>query len=166
MSDIIIGQRLHEAMNIWKEGNKHELFGYILKGKAINLIKEGKLWVMDCAGVPSFRYYVTKELGISVSEAHRLDQVYREIGKILEKNDLRIKISAVTLLLPFLKGKTDEEKIELIRDNKDLPLEAIRNNLLDIAGKGHLATDVCSHPEFEKYRKCKVCHKFFREENS
>ena len=165
MSDIIMGQRLAEVMNIWNEGSKYELFGFVLKGKAINLLKKGKLWVRDCAGIPSFKYYVTHELNISVSQAHRYDEIYREVGKILEDNGIKIGISAVTILLPFLRGKSDEQKLEILQNNKDLPLEAIKNNILEMQGKGDLATDVCMHDQgFKMYRKCRKCKKFFEED--
>jgi len=165
MSDIVIGQRLAEVQKIWNEGTKHELFGYLLRGKAIDMLKKGKLYIMDAAGIPSFRYYVTHELKISVAEAHRLAQIYRLAGSVLEKNNVRIGVSALTLLLPYLKDKTDEEKLSLIEMNKDIPLEAVKNNILDLRGKGELATDVCMHEDgWEIYKKCKKCRKFFLEE--
>lgn len=163
MNNIIIGNRLHEVMKMWNEGSKYELFGYILQGKAIHILKKDKLWIRDCAGIPSFKHYVQHELHISVSEAHRLEQIYRTVGDILEKNDIQIKIGAITLLLPHLKHKTDDEKKDMLIEYKDLPLEGIKNNLLELCGDGHLATDVCEHTgEMEVYHKCKQCHKFIR----
>jgi hypothetical protein len=131
-------------------------------GKAIYLLKKDKLWVRDCAGIPSFKYYVEHELRISVSQAHRLEQVFREVGSILEDGRLSIDISALTLLLPHLHGKTDEEKIKLIEDNKDLPIEAVKNNILEMTGNKEKCTDVCEHNGgFEMFKKCKDCGKFF-----
>ena len=159
---VVIGQRLHEVMELWHEGNKHELFGYILKGKALSIIKQKKLWYVDCSGVPSFRAYIKNELKISMAEAYRLIQIYETVGEIISSNNIPIKIGTLTLLLPHLRKMSDEEKKNLLIEYHDLPLEAVKNNLLDMTGNGHLATDVCNHEEMEMYQKCKKCHKFFK----
>lgn len=165
MSNIIMGQRLFEVKKLWDSGEADSISGFLKKGKALHLLKKNKLYIMDAAGIPSFRYYVTHELKISVAEAHRLAQIYRLAGSVLEKNNVRIGVSALTLLLPYLKDKTDEEKLSLIEMNKDIPLEAVKNNILDLRGKGELATDVCMHEDgWEIYKKCKKCRKFFLEE--
>lgn len=46
MSDIVIGQRLAEVQKIWNEGTKHELFGYLLRGKAIDMLKKGETFIL------------------------------------------------------------------------------------------------------------------------
>jgi hypothetical protein len=160
--DIIIGQRLFDVMKMYNDGMKDCINGYLKRGKAIYKLKKEKLWIRDCAGVPSFKFYVEHELKISISQAHRLEQVYREVGKALEQTQIPIDISTIVLLLPTLHDKTDEEKIEILEANKDLPIEAIRNNLLEANGDGHKATDVCNHDETEAYERCVNCGKFLR----
>ena len=160
--DMVIGQRLFDVMKMYNDGMKDCINGYLKRGKAIYKLKKEKLWIRDCAGVPSFKFYVEHELKISISQAHRLEQVYREVGKALEMNQVPIDISTIVLLLPSLHDKTDEEKIEILEANKDLPVEAIRNNLLEASGNGDKATDVCSHDETEAYERCVNCGKFLR----
>jgi len=161
--DIIIGQRLHEVMNLYSDGMKDSVNGYLKMGKAIHLLKKNKLWQRDCAGVPSFKCYVENELKISIAQAHRLEQIYREVGEILEKRALYMDISTVTLLLPLLKDKEDTQKIELLEMNEGLPIEAVKNNILEMTGNGHKATDICNHEyDFEVYHRCTNCGKFLR----
>jgi hypothetical protein len=158
-----IGNKLHEAMSLWKDGMKSGMVGFLKCGKAIHLLKQGKLW--ELAGFANFPSYVKNELKISIPQAHRLEQVYREVGAVIEKHDISIDISSITLLLPYLKGKSDEEKKTLLEANSELPVEAIRNNLLEMEGKRELATDVCPHTDgFDYYRKCRKCNKFLVDE--
>jgi len=163
--DIVIGQRLHDVMEIWKQGMREGLHGILLQGKAINMLKKDKLWIKDCAGIPSFKYYVEHELHISVAQAHRLDEIYRETKDIYERLDIQgveLNISTITLLLPYLHGKTEDEKIELLMDNSNIPLQDVKNNILEMQGKGDMATDICEHEEKELFWRCPKCGKFFK----
>lgn len=161
-SDMVIGQRLFDVMKLYNEGMADCINGYLKRGKAIYKLKKEKLWYVDCAGASSYKYYVEHELKISLSQAYRLEQVYREVGKALEKRRVPIDISTIVLLLPYLHDKTDEEKIEILEANKELPVEAIKNNLLELKGESNKATDVCRHLETEAYERCVNCGKFLR----
>jgi hypothetical protein len=53
--------------------------------------------------------------------------------------------------------------MEILEANKDLPIEAIKNNLLEEAGKKEKATDICKHEgAMEQYERCCNCGKFLR----
>ena len=161
--DIIIGQRLFDVMKLYNEGMNDCINGYLKRGKAIYKLRNEKLWRVDCAGVSSYKYYIEHELKISLSQAYRLEQVYKEVGKALEKNPVPLDISTIVLLLPYLHDKTDEEKMEILEANKDLPIEAIKNNLLEETGKKEKATDICPHDGvMEQYKRCCNCGKFLR----
>lgn len=163
MSDIVMGQRLHDVMKLWHEGIKEGMLGTLKMGKAINLLKKNKLWVRDCAGIPSFRYYVEHELGISVAQAHRLDEIFREVGHVYEalvNNGIYVNISAITLLLPHLHDKTDAEKVELLTANSGIPLVAVKDNVRELAGGK--PTDECDHQKTEMFERCVACGKFFK----
>jgi hypothetical protein len=162
MNDVIVGQRLHDVMELYDEGTKDCINGYLKRGKAIHILKQQKLWIRDCAGIPSFKYYVEHELKISLSQAYRLEQIYKEVGNILENQRIAMDISTIVLLLPYLHEKTDDEKMDILMANKDLPVEAIRNNILEEKGEREKATDVCEHLETEAYERCINCGKFLR----
>lgn len=161
--DMIIGQRLFDVMKLYNDGMKDCINGYLKRGKAIYKLKKEKLWERDCVGIASFKYYVEHELKISMSQAYRLEQVYREVGKALERRQVALDISTIVLLLPYLHDKTDDEKLDILEANKDLPVEAIKNNLLEEAGKKEKCTDVCAHDGvMEQYERCCNCGKFLR----
>ncbi len=161
--DMIIGQRLFDVMKLYNDGMKDCINGYLKRGKAIYRLRKEKLWCRDCAGIASYKYYIEHELKISLSQAYRLEQVYKEVGKALEKNPVPLDISTIVLLLPYLHDKTDEEKLDILEANKDLPIEAIKNNLLEASGKGDKTTDRCLHDgAMEQYERCCNCGKFLR----
>jgi hypothetical protein len=154
------GDKLHEIMVIWNTGILDIKNGYLKCGEAIHIIKRDRLWKLYGAHIMSFSHFCNKELCISISQANRLDQIYREVGYLLK--NIPIDISKVTLLLPYLAGKVDEEKIDLLESSKNLTVEDIKNNLKDLDGESGKATDVCLHTENEIWNKCTNCHKFWR----
>lgn len=165
--DLIMGDKLHEAMKLFQEGKKKGIVGALMMGEAVYLIKEGKLWMNDCVGVPTFKAFAQHEMGMAVSQAYRLQEIFVKLSglwPLCQQEGLELNISTVTLLLPVLQvEKSLEEKMDIIRDNANIPLEAVKNNVLALQGKGDKATDVCLHNgKFEYYRKCVNCNKFFR----
>lgn len=164
--DLIIGERLHKAMVLFNEGKKEGMTGALKMGEAIYMIKQGKLWINDCAGVPSFKAYAQHEMGLSVSQAYRLQEFFVEVAGLWPRcieEKLDLNISTVTLLLPVLTGKDAEVKMDILRDNAGIPLEAVKNNVLMMQGKSDKATDVCLHDgAFDYFRQCRNCKKFFR----
>lgn len=138
-----------------------------MMGEAVYLIKEGKLWANDCVGVPTFKAFAQHEMGMAVSQAYRLQEIFVKLSglwPICQQEGLELNISTVTLLLPILQvEKSLEEKMDIIRDNANIPLEAVKNNVLALQGKGDKATDVCLHSgKFDYFRQCRNCKKFFR----
>ena len=155
------GEKLHNTMRLWNEAILSVKNGYLQMGQAIHLLKKDKLWRLMGNHIMSFKHFCDKELHISIAQANRLEQIYRELGHVLQ--DIPIDISKVTLLLPYLHGKTEEEKKDLLIGAKDLNVEDIRNNLKDIDGDGDKATDVCLHlDEIEAWNKCLKCGKYFK----
>jgi hypothetical protein len=154
------GDRLHEAMGIWNEGIRNIKMGYLSLGHAINLLKQDRIWRLMGNHILSWKHFCDNELHCSIAQANRLELIYRELGHVL--TDITIDIGKVTLLLPYLSGKTEEEKKDILESNKDLSMEAIRNNLLEEKGKGEYATDVCLHTEYDTFCKCKKCNKVFK----
>ena len=154
------GIMLHEAMKIWNSGILNIKNGYLQLGQAIHILKKDKLWRMMGTHIISFKHFCDKELHISLAQANRLEQIYRELGHVL--SDISIDISKVTLLLPYLHGKSEEEIKDMLDGAKDLTIEDIKNNLKDLDGRGDTATDVCLHQECEVLNHCKTCGKYFR----
>jgi len=155
------GDRLYEAMQLWENGIRNIRHGYLYLGKALYILKSEKLWRAMGNHILSWRQFCNKELHVSLVQANRLEQIYREVGSIL--GNIEIDVSKVTLLLPYLKNKTDEEKTELLLGMKDLTVEDVKNTIKDLEGKPETATDVCLHNgEIEIWNKCKVCGKMFK----
>jgi len=153
------GERLHEVMTLFYAGIENSKRSFLMMGQAIYYIKQERLWKLTGDHVKTFKQFCDNELQISIAQANRLEYIYREIGEILW--DTKIDISKVTILLPYLTGKTEEEKRELIENNKDLSVAAIKNNLRE--ARGEPATDTCLHTGLvEKWNRCTVCGKFFR----
>jgi len=152
------GDIYHQAMVLWRSGVNNSKNGYLQMGKAINLVKTKELW--KDIGVKSFRQFCSKELHISEAQAHRLDQVYRELGRLLE--NIPIDIAKVTLLLPYLKDKDTEQRIEMLEMAAECSVEAIKNNILEMNGEHSKATDVCTHEKTETWERCLNCKKFFK----
>lgn len=162
---IKIGDRFFDVMKLWNEGVRMSRNGFLTMGQAIHIIKKERLWRYDIEHIPSFKYWVEKSLHISVAQAHRLEQIYREVGHLLKDdsdNIIDIEVSKITLLLPYLSGKTDKEKNEMLSMAAALTVEDIRNNLLEMAGKGDRATDICEHLEVETVLRCKKCSKWLK----
>lgn len=156
----VAGNRLHEVMTMWSKGIMSAKNGYLLMGRSIYLIKQEALWKLDMENCPTFKYWVEHTLHISIAQAHRLAQIHEECGTILI--DLPIDISKVTLMLPYLKGKTEEEKKDMLVMANDCTVEDIKNNLLEASGQPEKATDVCSHTDVTIWRRCNFCGKFIR----
>lgn len=156
----VAGNRLHEVMTMWSKGIMSAKNGYLLMGQSIHLIKKEQLWRLDMEHCPTFKYWVEHTLHISVAQAHRLDQIYEMCGVILI--DLPIDISKVTLMLPYMKGKTKEEMKDMLVMANDCTVEDIKNNLADMNGQPEKATDVCSHTDVTIWRRCNFCGKFLK----
>ena len=157
------GDRLYEIMQLWNEGVNLSKRGFLKLGEAIFYIKAEKLWKYDGTHCPSFKSWAENALHISVSQAHRLAQIYTEVGHLLSTridDDLAIDVSKITLLLPYLEGQTDEVKTDLLKEASLLSVEALRNNLAEKVGK--VATDNCEHEETEEIRRCLKCGKWLR----
>ena len=158
---IKIGDRFFDVMKLWNEGVRMSRNGFLTMGQAIHIIKKERLWRYDIEHIPSFKYWVEKSLHISIAQAHRLEQIYREVGEVLKDDAIDIEISKITLLLPYLSDKTDEEKKEMLSMAADLTVENIKNNLKEMTGKG-IATDVCSHTDVETVLRCRKCGKWLK----
>ena len=162
---IKIGDRFFDVMKLWNEGVRMSRNGFLTMGQAIHIIKKERLWRYDIEHIPSFKYWVEKSLHISVAQAHRLEQIYREVGHLLKDdsdNIIDIEVSKITLLLPYLSGKTDDEKRDLLIDASRLTVEDLKNNLKDITGKSDKATDVCEHDDVEMVSRCRKCNKWLK----
>jgi hypothetical protein len=155
------GDRLYEIMQIWNEGVNLSKRGFLKLGEAIFFIKAEKLWKYDGTHCPSFKSWAENALHISVSQAHRLAQIYTEVGHLLSGESICIDVSKVTLLLPYLEGQTDEVKTDMLKEAALLSVEAIRNNLAEKVGR--IATDKCEHPPemIELFSRCK-CGKWIK----
>lgn len=156
----LMGNRLHEVMTLWENGIIAARNGWLMMGKAIHLIKKEKIWRIDIEHMPTFKYWVEHRLHISVAQAHRLSQLYEEIGHIAI--DIPVEITKVTLLLPYMKDKTDEEKKEMIMMASECSIEDIKNNIADMNGMPERATDVCTHADVEVWRRCKFCGRWMK----
>jgi hypothetical protein len=163
MNKVEKGNRYYELLVIWRGGLAQTVNGYLNMGKALHFWKSEKLWRYDLqgTGILSFSSWVKHVLHISPSQAYRLEQIYREVGAVLEKNSIPIDISKVTLLLPHLEGKTDEEKKEMLEDASVCNVEDIKNNIKDMTGNG-TPTDMCEHLNTEQITRCKDCGKWLR----
>jgi hypothetical protein len=154
------GNRLHEVMEMWMKGIMDVKNGYLLMGKALFHIEEEKLYKLTGNHVKTFSHFVKNELTISRAQAYRLIQIYKELGHLLQ--DISIDISKVTLLLPYLHGKTEGEREELLLMARNCTVEDIKNNIKDLKGEGELATDACLHTNTELINRCKDCGKYFK----
>jgi len=157
MLDLAAGDRYHDAMQLWTRGLNETRNGYLTMGAALSVLKKD-LWRRAGNHVISFRHFCEQELHISGSQALRLVQIYTEIGPLLK--DITIDVSKVVLLLPHLHGQDEGTKKDMLEEAAVLTVEDLRNNLKEKAGEP--ATDVCEHPEFEPYNKCKKCGKWMR----
>jgi hypothetical protein len=158
------GDRLYEIMNLWNEGVNLSKKGFLRMGEAIFFIKAEKLWKYDGTHCPSFKSWAENALHISVSQAHRLAQIYTEVGHILQSTSidgLAVDISKITLLLPYLEGQTDEVKTDMLKEAALLSVESIKNNLKSRTGNG-TPTDECFHDETEQISRCLKCGKWLR----
>ncbi len=158
----IKGQRLHDLRELWRKGQLLSVNGYLLMGKAIHFLRQERLWQFEDNQVPTYKYWVEHELQISVSQAYRLEQVYLAVGEVLLDIAIPIDISKVTLLLPHIEDKTDQEKADMLEEASNLTVEDIKNNLKDINGQPEKATDVCEHEETELLSRCRQCGKWIR----
>lgn len=154
------GDKYFKALQLWTAGIVSARNGYLLMGKSISLLRAGDLWRNEGTHVVSWKMFVDKVLHISVSQAARLIQIYDLLGGILERID--IDISKVTLLLPYLADKTEEQRIEMLNSAKDCTVEAIRDNIKDMEGNPETATDRCEHPEIEQVSRCRLCGKWLK----
>jgi hypothetical protein len=154
------GDRLYEIMQLWNEGVNLSKKGFLRMGEAIFFIKAEKLWKYDGTHCPSFKSWAENALHISVSQAHRLAQIYTEVGTILIDEKISIDVTKVTLLLPYLEGQPDDVKREMLKEASLLSVEAIKNNLANKNGK--TATDECDHLETESIKRCLKCGKWLR----
>lgn len=161
MKKIDVGNRLHEAMQVWNNGMLMAQNGYLYMGKSLCLMKEDNIYRAMGSHIISWKHFVENELHISKAQADRLIQIYRDIGALLEKHSMVIDISKVTLLLPLLNGKTEDEKVDLLNMAKDCKVEDIKNNIKDLTGKG-TTTDNCNHMNTELVSRCKDCGKWLK----
>lgn len=153
-----VGDRIHEVMEWWANGLLNLRNGYILTGKAIYHLKKERLWRHYGSPSPSWKYWVEHELHVTCRHADRLAMIYVELGHLLP--DILIDISKVATLLPYIHGKTDEEKVEMLNMAKDLRVEDIKNNIHEM--KGEAITDGCDHPDTELISRCRICGKWIR----
>ena len=154
-----IGDRLFEVMSWWNNGIDAAKAGYLLMGKSIFHLKKEKLWRVHTEHMPSFKYWVEHELHISLAQANRLAQIYSELGHILA--ELPIEISKVTLLLPHLHDKTDDQKKDMLSMAQNCTIEDIKNNIKDMEGEGN-TTDTCLHLNTELVSRCRDCNKWLK----
>lgn len=154
----VMGNRIHELMSMWEAGVRATKSGYLLMGKAMFYIKKERIWQYHTEHVPSFKYWVEHELHISLAQANRLAEIWTEVGHLIE--DMPLDISKITLLLPHLHNKTDEQKVELLNMARGCNLEGIKNNLLTYTGFPERATDVCEHRDVELMPRCRNCGKW------
>lgn len=155
------GEIYHATMTEWSDGLKKGLEGYLQCGKAIFTFKKLRLWRMDGSHIKSFSHWVTNTLHVSPVTGRRMVQFHTEVGKQLANPECQAGIEKIVTLLPYLHGKSDPEKEDLLKMAKNLTLEDLKNTLLDMQGKGQLATDVCQHIERRTGWQCKKCHKFY-----
>lgn len=161
MKKIDLGNRIHEAMKIWNEGLIMSKNGYLYMGKALYMMKKDRLYMSLGNHVISWKYWVENELHLSKAQADRLIQIYRDLGHILEKDGMAIDIGKVTLLLPLLNGRTDEEKESLINMAKDCRIEDVKNNIATKRLQA-MAFDVCEHHNTELASRCRDCGKWLK----
>jgi hypothetical protein len=159
------GDRLYEIMQIWNEGVNLSKQGFLKLGEAIHFIKTEKLWKYDGTHCPSFKSWAENALHISVSQAHRLAQIYTEVGHILSNgiDGIAVDISKVTLLLPYLEGQPDDVKRDMLTEASLLSVEAIKNNLRSRNQIG-TPTDECEHPPemIVLMSRCNICGKWIK----
>jgi hypothetical protein len=156
------GDRLYEIMQIWNEGVNLSKQGFLKLGEAIFFIKAEKLWKYDGTHCPSFKSWAENALHISVSQAHRLAQIYTEVGHLLSGESISIDVSKVTLLLPYLEGQPDDVKREMLKEASLLSVEAIKNNYKERTGG--TPTDKCDHPidKVQQVNRCSECGAWLR----
>ena len=158
MTKEIVGNRLHEVLGWFKEGLRHSRHGFVLMGKALYTLKKEKLWRKEIEHMPSFKYWVEHSLHISIAQALRLIQIYQEVGHLLD--EFPAEISKVTLLLPYLHDKTDDEKKALLTMANECTVEDLKNNIKEMHGQKEKCTDNCPHSDLEAFYKCKRCGKW------
>lgn len=154
----VIGNRFWEIMGWWQEGIKLSRTGYIMMGKSLYYFKKEKLWRKEIEHMPTFKYWVENSLHISIAQALRLIQIYTELGNLLENTP--VEISKVTLLLPYLHDKTDDEKKELLTMANECTLNQLKDNIKEMQGDKDKCTDICEHREVEIFTRCKLCKKW------
>lgn len=163
MKDLTKADRYHEVMQQWKQATHSLGTGFIIMGKCLSELKREQLWKLDGNQNITFRYWVEGELKICYSQAMRLIQVYERVGKYLDNPDLQgIDIYKIVLLLPHMKGKTDDEVITMLYDAKECSVRALKNNILE--QKGLPTTDTCDHSKYGQiiWCQCENCKGFYK----
>jgi len=160
MMQLSVGNEYFSAMDEYKRGMQAGLAGYLLCGKAISILKGG-LWRQEGGHCKSFAAFAKNVLHISPAQSHRMSQVWRELGAILSRPEMNQDISKVVLLLPLIKDAPEEKKEEMLLMSRDLSIEDLKNNILEMQGKGEMATDVCLHEVLIPATRCDKCGKWF-----
>jgi hypothetical protein len=151
-------ERYHEIMVEWNLVKNSMGIGFLRMGKCLSILKQEQLWRLDGNQNLTFRSWIEGELKICYSQAMRLIQVFEQVGDYLTNKDLEgIDIYKIVLLLPHLKGKNDEEKIDMLYMAKDCTVDHIKQNLRE--GKGLPTKDTCDHEKYEQelWNRCPNC---------
>jgi hypothetical protein len=141
------------------EGLKRNMCRQIFQlGAYLIAAKAHGIWQIDGSGAHDFAEWLESEVGIKRSSGYDAMAVtsrfYPIIGKRPELEG--IMPTRLVRLIPFTKGKSEDEIVELLHMAQNATCKGIENNLKKVPD------DTCPHKESEAWNRCLKCGKFWK----
>jgi hypothetical protein len=115
-------------------------------------------YLMDGSGAHDFAEWLESEVGIRRSTGYDAMAVTSKFYPIVGRHPELENILPTRLvrLLPHIKGKSEDEVVEMLHMAANATCKGIENNLKKVPD------DTCSHEESEAWNRCLKCGKFYK----
>lgn len=123
-------------------------------GAIWSTIQSHELWRHYATHIETFKDFC-REMGKSYSTVRYYIRVHEQFKGLLLTG---VSFKHLTIILPLVEHKDEQEKVEWIGKARALPEQALKNEVREALGK--VASDNCDHADTEAWRRCKKCNKF------
>ena len=141
------------------EGCKRQMCKSIfVLGSYLIAARAYSVWSSDGSGAHDFSEWLESEVGIKRSTGYDAMAVTEKLYPYISNQpDLQsIFPTRLVKLLPHIKGKSDDEVVELLHMAANATCKGIENNLKKVPD------DTCPHEESEAWNRCLKCGKFWK----
>lgn len=120
-------------------------------------------WKKDGSGANNFYEWVEKEVKIKRTNAQRMMDIWKTIGKYLKTHRdlvLSIDFAKLAMLCPVIRKLPEPDVIDWLHAGKENTIRDLEDNIR--LHKHGFSQDTCEHLQTEEWSKCLKCHKFFK----